>query len=273
MFSYFHIFRTLSVSLGFFRNDLLRQQDFTKEYAKNLKDGINEPLKQFLENQVTKGRKLHIEMKEHDREFKHVQDQLEKSKQRFHIYAKTAEESKLHSEVAKNNGNLSNDQKNKFLNKALLTLKEAKEAEKVYIDNLNYANNYRERYVESSKIIIDQFQHMEERYIDFTRDSIRKYFEYQFILLKNLQSDYEKKVKSVETVNTNADIKDFIEKNATNLLPPYKFEFVPYTSDVQTRNYEQTLYPIGIFVLFYFRDNKQCEKFYRKNFLLRDSRN
>jgi hypothetical protein len=239
----------LSIGLTHFRNDLFNQQECVREYSKNLKESMIEPLKQFLENQVTKGRKYHIEMKELEREFKSVHDQLEKSKQRFHIYAKTAEEAKLHSEIAKNNQNISNDQKKKFLNKAVLNIKEAKEAEKVYIDNLNYANNYRERYIDSAKKIIDEFQVMEEKYIDFSKESMKKYFEFQFIFVKNMQVEYEKKMKAIDSINTNADIKEFIEKNSTNTLPPYKFEFIPYTSDVSVRNYEQTPYPIGKYSL------------------------
>lgn len=237
---------TLAVGLNVFKQDLLKQHNFTMEFANNLKEGIIEPLRNFLESQVTIGRKSHIEIKELEREFKYVCHNLEKSKLRFHSYAKVAEETKLQSEVAKSNTNLSNDQKNKFLNKAQLSLKEAKEAERVYIDNVSTSNNFRDKFIEGSKKIMDEFQSMEEKYIDFTRDTMRKYFEFQFILIKNLSGEYEKKIKSIETINTLADIKEFIEKNSTNSLPPYKFEFIPYTSDVQTKNFEQTPYPIEI---------------------------
>lgn len=35
----------------------------------------------------------------------------------------------------------------------------------------------------------------------------------------------------METINIQSDIRNFIEKNATNALPPYKFEFIPYMSE------------------------------------------
>lgn len=237
---------TLASGLLFFKQDLLKQYNHTMDYVNSLKEGIIDPMKSFLENQVTNGRKYHIEIKELERDFKYVCDNLEKSKLRYHSYAKVAEDAKLQSEVARSNPNLSNDQKNKFANKVQLSLKDAKEAERVYIDNISTANNFRNKYTEGSKKILDEFQVMEEKYIEFTRECIRKYFEYHFILIKNLSSDYERKIKSIETINTQADIKDFIEKNATNLPPPYKFEFIPYTCDVQTKSYEQTPYPIEI---------------------------
>ena len=226
------------------------QYECLSDYTKSLKEEILEPLKVFLENQVTKGRKYHIEIKELEREFKNVQDQLEKTKQRFHIFAKNAEDAKLQSEISKNNLNLSNDHKNKFLNKALLNLKEAKDAEKIYIDNLNYANNYRDKYIEGVKKIIDEFQKMEEKYIDFTKEALKKYFNFNLALFKNKEKENEKRLNLTEAINTTEDIKMFIEKNSTNSLPPYKFEFVPYTSEVQSRHYEQASYPIGKIKLF-----------------------
>ena len=237
---------TLASGLLVFKQDLIKQYSHTMEYINNMKDGLIEPLRNFLESQVTNGRKFHIEIKELEREFKLVCDNLDKSKLRYHSYAKVAEESKLHSEVAKSNPNLSNDQKSKFANKVQLSLKEAKDAERVYIDNITTANNYRDKYTEGAKKILDEFQVMEEKYIDFSKEFLRKYFEFQFIFWKNLSNDYERKIKLIETVNTQADIKDFIEKNATNLPPPFKFEFIPYTSDVQTKFFEQKPYPIEI---------------------------
>jgi hypothetical protein len=237
---------TLATGISLFRNELLLEYNHKIDYLTNLREKLIEPLRNFLETQITNGRKYHIEIKELEREFKGVCDNLDKSKIRYHSCARVAEEAKLHSEMARNNQNLSNDQKNKFLNKVQQCLKEAKEAEKVYIDNINLSNLTRERYTEFAKKILDEFQLMEEKYIDQTREFLKKYFELQFIYIKNMSAGYEKKIKTIEVINTTADIKEFIEKNATNLLPPYKFEFIPYTSDAQTKYYEQTSYPIEV---------------------------
>ena len=35
----------------------------------------------------------------------------------------------------------------------------------------------------------------------------------------------------MESINIRKDVKNFINKNATNALPPYKFEFMPFVSD------------------------------------------
>jgi hypothetical protein len=237
---------SLAAGLSVYKQDLVQQYTHTMDYVINLKQGLISPLQSFLEDQVTNGRKFHIEIKELEREFKYICDNLDKSKLRYHSYARVAEEAKLQSEIAKNNPNLSNDQKKKFADKVQLSLKDAKEAERVYIENITTANSFRDKYTEGTKKILDEFQAMEEKYIEFSKECLRKYFEFHFILIKNLSNDYERKIKSIEIINTQADIKDFIDKNATNMPPPYKFEFIPYTSDANTKFFEQTPYSIEI---------------------------
>ena len=45
----------------------------------------------------------------------------------------------------------------------------------------------------------------------------------------------------MELINSQADIREFIELNDTNCLPPYKFEFIPYISDINEGNSETRL--------------------------------
>lgn len=237
---------TLSNGINLFKNELNTQNSIYTEYLKELKDNLIEKLKKFLEGQVTSGRQNFIDFKDLERGYKCLCDNLEKNKLKFHSFAKQAEESKLHLELAKNNQNLSNDQKNKHQSKLQLLLRQAIDAEKAYIENINSANIYREKYIEDSKKILNEFQKMEEEYIDETKKYIKLYFEFQFILYKNLSTDYERKCKQIDTINTQADIREFIEKNATNFPPPYKFEFIPYSSEVQTKHFEQTPYSVEI---------------------------
>lgn len=237
---------TLASGMSGFKNDLMKQYTHMSEHVTNMMFEILEPLRNFIDQQTTSGRKLHSEYKELEREFKYTFDHLEKSKLRFHSCARSAEEAKLQSEIAKTNPNLSSDMKNKYVYQAQLSLREAKEAEKFYIEDLNMSNNYRDKYITATKKILDEFQAMEEKYLEFTRDCLRRYFEFQFILQKNLSSDYQNRIKIIEGVNTQADMKDFIEKNSTNSVPPFKFEFIPYASDVHTKYYEQAPYPLEI---------------------------
>ncbi len=40
----------------------------------------------------------------------------------------------------------------------------------------------------------------------------------------------------MENINTQYDIREFIENNSTNDIPPYKFEFIPYISEIDTKS-------------------------------------
>lgn len=104
-----------------------------------------------------------------------------------------AEETKLQSETAKINSNLTFDQKNKFELKCQQVLKEAKEAERTYMQNINIANNLMEVYVDIMKKVLNQFQSLEEKLIENIKDALRKYVIYQVALVRNMQYDIEKK--------------------------------------------------------------------------------
>jgi hypothetical protein len=47
----------------------------------------------------------------------------------------------------------------------------------------------------------------------------------------------------MESINVNADIKTFIQSNSSNSLPPYKFEFIPYSPEIDNIHKE---YPIDV---------------------------
>ena len=39
----------------------------------------------------------------------------------------------------------------------------------------------------------------------------------------------------MENINILSDIRNFIDKNSNSALPPYKFEFVPYVSELENK--------------------------------------
>lgn len=227
-----------------FKNDLLNQYNYSLEFINNLREEIIEPLKLFLSEQNSTGKALNTEMRKVEKDFKDSVDKLERSRIKFHTLAKSAEDSKLSSELGKLNPTLTADQKSKLEIKAQNNLKEAKDAERIYIQNVNNANNFRDIYIETMKKMLNEFQSMEEKVIDTIKDALRKYVIYQVAFIRNMQYDIEKKAGVMEGINIQSDIRSFIEKNATNALPPYKFEFVPYMTEIDSRaNVESSKYP------------------------------
>lgn len=43
-------------------------------------------------------------------------------------------------------------------------------------------------------------------------------------------------LKIMENINIQQDIREFIENNSTNDIPPHKFEFIPYISEIESKN-------------------------------------
>ncbi len=224
-----------------FKNDLLNQYNYTVEFVYSVKEEVIDPLKILLTEQNNSSKSLNTEMRKVEKEYKDIVDKLQKARIKFHSLAKTAEDAKLQSEMAKS---LNQNEKYKIDIRAQSSLKDAKEAERFYLSTINLANNIRESFIETNKKVLNEYQKMEERLIENIKDSLRKYVIYQVALIRNLQYDIEKKASFMESINVQADIRRFIESNATNSLPPYKFEFIPYLSEIDSRiNLETNKYP------------------------------
>ena len=40
----------------------------------------------------------------------------------------------------------------------------------------------------------------------------------------------------MESINIQNDIKEFVDNNSTNDVPPYKYEFIPYISEIDSKS-------------------------------------
>ena len=114
---------------------------------------------------------------------------------RYHSFTKSSEEAKISSEIAKNNTNITNDQKAKLNTKCQNALKIAKDAEKDYINLLNFANNNRDFYIENTKKILNDFQSLEENFINFMKEILKYHNFDRNNLFLNLQTNYEANLK------------------------------------------------------------------------------
>ena len=69
---------TLAQGIQTFKNDLIHQFDVTIEFVNKFRDKIIEPLKKFLFDQQSSGKKLNAEMIKIDKDFREAFDRLEK---------------------------------------------------------------------------------------------------------------------------------------------------------------------------------------------------
>ena len=214
-----------------FKSDMLNQYNYTSEFFSGINDELINPLMKLSESLLQRITAISNKMRACEKDYVYTIKQLDNAKNKFHYAAKAAEQAKLRCEASKQNGDISQDNKMKNEIKAQEALKIAKESENAYIGYLNYANGVQDEYIAIKKQCMNSIQDLEEELGNNIKDSLRKYVIFQVAFLRNMQYDIEKKAKLMESINIRKDIKNFINKNATNALPPYKFEFIPYVSD------------------------------------------
>ena len=228
------IHKSLSEGITSFQTDLLNQYDYLTEFLNNMKIEILDPLKLLKERLVKTLNNNLSEMNSIEKNYNNCISQLEIAKKKFHGSIKEVEQFKLKSEILKKkyNSNMNNEEIKREEIKALNSLKNAKENENTYITLINDSNKLQEEYVEIKKKNLNQIELMEEEIGNNIKDSLRKYIIFQVSYIRNFQYDIDKKAKIMESINIYRDISDYIFQNATNSIPPFKYDYVPYISDL-----------------------------------------
>ena len=239
------IHKSLSEGISSFQTDLLNQYDYLTEFLNNMKIEILDPLKLLKERLVKALNNNLNEMNSTEKNYNNCISQLEIAKKKFHGSIKEVEQFKLKSEILKkksnNDSNLGKSNQNSNINneeikreeiKALNSLKNAKENENTYITLINDSNKLQEEYIEIKKKNLNQIQLMEEEIGNNIKDCLRKYIIFQVSYIRNFQYDIDKKAKIMESINIYRDISNYIFQNATNSIPPFKYDYIPYISDL-----------------------------------------
>ena len=230
------IFESLKEGILSFQNDLLNQHDYLTESLTNIKVEILEPLKELKEKIAKRLYENLTEMNQSEKNYNNCLSQFESTKIKFHKSVKEVEENKLNIELLKKSNTISKNKLIEELKKqeinALNSLKLAKENENNYISLITDINNIQEEYIEAKKKNLNELQSMEEDIGLAIKDSLRKYIIYEVSYIKNFQYDINKKAKIMENINIIKDISQFIYKNTSRDIPPFKYDYIPYLSDL-----------------------------------------
>ena len=251
-------YESLSEGISSFQSDLLNQHDYLTEFLNNMKIEILDPLKLLKEKLIKTLNNNLNEINSKEKNYNYCINQLENAKNKFHSCVKEAEQFKLKTEIFKkkisgspsaegsapggkshpsnNNSNKYNEEIKNNEIKCLNFLKTAKENENIYIGLINDTNRLQEEYIEIKKRNLNQIQLMEKELGENIKDSLRKYIIFQVSYIRNFQYDIDKKAKIMENININKDIFNYIYKNATNEIPPFKYDYIPYISELNTNN-------------------------------------
>ena len=229
------VFESLNEGILSFQNDLLNQHDYLIESLANIKAEILDPLKELKEKISKRLYENLSETNQSEKNYNNYLSQFESTKIKFHKSVKEVEESKLNIEILKKS-NISKDKLIEELKKqeikALNSLKFAKEKENNYISLITDINKIQEEYIETKKKNLNELQDMEESIGLAIKDSLRKYIIYEVSYIKNFQYDINKKATIMENINIIKDISLFIHKNTSQEIPPFKYDYIPYLSDL-----------------------------------------
>ena len=262
-------FESLNEGIISFQNDLLNQHDYLKENLTNIKEEIISPLKE-LKEKITKRKNNNLnEMLMNEKTYNNCISQFENAKMKFHKSMKEVEQNKLEIEIIKEE-KYPQDKITEQEIKTLNLLKTAKENEKNYISLINDINNKQDEYIEIKKKNLNELKDMEEEIGLFIKDSLRKYIVYQVSYIRNFQYDIDKKAKIMENINIIKDINEFIYKNTTKDIPPFKHDYIPYLSELNKNKMnlkidKNILNDINNFIENNFTSNKTKEMIILKN--------
>ena len=225
--------KSLYEGVQYFKEDFLNLNNYLIDFTLGIKNEIIKPInniQSILLNKYLTYKEGIIKIEE---EYEENIKELENNKNIFYKTVQDVEDYKINFEYEKQNINeLSSEYKKEQEEKIIELLKIAKENQKSYVLSINKANIYQKNYIEKKKNYLNNMQYMEEELGECIKDSLRKFMLYLMAFIRNIQYDSENTSKKYDEIDINKDIKNFIEQNSTNDIIPFKYEFIPYTSNI-----------------------------------------
>jgi hypothetical protein len=137
--------------------------------------------------------------------------------------------------------------KEKYLNKSINLLKEAKEVDKNYLLAIENANNIQKKYITSGKMTLQYFQTLDQELIEYSQDCMRKFFIFNNTGLKSILEDNYTMQKIIEKVSMKNDIDEYIISHTTNKHPPSDIQYTPYKISIRNKLEDQSLDSEAVF--------------------------
>ena len=230
------VFESLYKGFTSFKSDMSNQYKYLSEFLLGLKDEIITPLSSLYKTSLSKLNYNIYEMNSIEKAYRTSVENLEISKKNFHLFAKSAEDSKIMAELYKerNDKNLSTLIKEEET-KMLDNLKKSKDNEKLYVELIDKTNDLQDEYIEIKKRNLNEIQDLEEEIAENIKDSFRKFIVFQVAYLRNMEYDIKNKSLIFENINVKKDINKFINNNKTQISQLYKYEYVPYISEFENK--------------------------------------
>ena len=239
---------SLSSGIDNFRNNLFFHYNLLERYISSINSEIITPLNNLQETMLKKLNANYKETINAEKNYESYITQIDFTRNKFHSRVKQLENKMIELEMIKNNNNEENKDKkikeDNIIDKDADRLEDeikncivfAKDSEKIYLSYIKYTNRIQEEYVEIKKKNLNEIQNLEVELGEKIKKSINKLYSFQNSYIKNLNIETEKKIKTLDEIDINNDISLYIKNNRTNEIPPFKFDYVPYISNLDKRS-------------------------------------
>ena len=228
--------KSLDEAILYFKEDFLNINNYLIDFTIGIKNEIIKPLGNMQSIMLNRYLSYKDGINQLEEDYKENVKELENNKSAFYKSVRDVEDYKINFEFKKQNiRGLSPEYKKEEEEKIIELLKVAKEDQKKYILNIHRMNKIQNYYVEKKKYYLNSIQYMEEKVGECVKDSLRKFIIYLMAFIRNLQYDSENTSKKYDDIDVNKDIKNFISQNSTNDVIPFKYEFMPYSSNIGKR--------------------------------------
>ncbi|CAG9321953.1 unnamed protein product [Blepharisma stoltei] len=214
---------TLSHAISAMKNDNLNKAMQAKILAESITNDLVEPFKELLRNQGNTLKKASAEGKKLEKDKAMLKERVEKSKGRYVRACMECEQLTILLEQP-----IPQVKREKLVQRLILSKKEVEDSMKQNIEAVNAYNSYQTRYCDMMAMILEIYQKQEEQRLEAMKDSLRKLVVYETSCLRNLQYDIDNLAHSMESVNIQADINQFIDENTSNNPKMILLEFEPY---------------------------------------------
>ena len=234
---------SLSVGIENFRNFLLFNHNFLEKYISSIISEAINPLNTLQETLLKKLNNNYKETINAEKNYESYINQIDFTRNKFHSRAKQVENKLLDLEMIKNNNKDNNIEEQREQNNMDKLEEEvnnfigfAKDSEKIYLSYIKYTNRIQDEFIETKKRNLNEIQSLEIELGEKIKLCLNKYYTLQLNYFKNINSEIEKNIISLEKIDINNDIQLYIKNNKTNGIPPFKFDYVPYISNLDRQN-------------------------------------
>lgn len=215
---------TLSHAISAYKNDNLNKAMQAKILAENITNDLVEPFKDLLRHQGNTLKKASTEGKKLEKDKGLLGERIEKSKSRYIKACMECEQLTVLLEQP----NVPQIKREKLVQRLIVSKKEVEESMKQNVEAINAWNSYQNRYCDMMAMILEVYQKHEEQRLELMKDSLRKLVVYETSCLRNLQYDIDNLAHSMESINIQADISQFIDEHTSNNPKYITYEFEPY---------------------------------------------